>query len=61
MSDINEINKSLDELRQIQSMKYKGPQLSEFYKPSDEIKEYQYLTTGVIGICSGYLFFKITA
>ena len=57
-TDINETNKSLDELRQIQSTKYKGPQLNDFYKPSEEMKEYQYITTGVIGICSGYLLFK---
>ena len=42
-ADINETNKALDELRQIQStaklLEYKQPQLSDFYKPSDEMKE----------------------
>ena len=60
--DINETNKALDELRQIQSTamlsKYKEPQLNDFYKPSEEMKEYQYLTTGLMGISSGYLLFK---
>ena len=50
-ADINDTNKALDELKQIQSTeKYKEPQLNDFYKPSDEMKEYQYITTVVIGI-----------
>ena len=40
LSDINETNGALDELRQIQStallLKYKEPQLNDFYKPSEE-------------------------
>ena len=52
-ADINETNNALDELRQIQSTntlsKYKEPQLNDFYKPSNEMKEYQYLSTGIIG------------
>ena len=58
-ADINETNKALDELRQIQSTKYKEPQLNDFYKPSDEMKEYQYITSSVIGISTGYLLFKV--
>ena len=61
-ADINETNKALDELRQIQStaklLEYKQPQLSDFYKPSDEMKEKQYLTTGIIGASTGYALFK---
>ena len=57
-ADMNETNKTLDELRQIQSVKYKEPQLNYFYKPSDEMKEYQHITAGVIGNSSGYLLFK---
>ena len=61
-ADINESNKALDELKQIQSTdmqsKYKEPQLNYFYKPSDEMKEYQYLSTGIIGASAGYALFK---
>ena len=57
-ADTNETNKALDELRKIQSMKYKEPHLNDFYKPREEMKEYQYLTTGLIGISSGYALFK---
>ena len=59
---INDTNKALDELRQVQSTKEcKEPQLNDFYKPSDQTKEYQYINTDVIGISSGYLLFKMTA
>ena len=61
-ADINESNKALDELRQIRSTallsKYKELQLSDFYKPSEEMKEHQYLTTGIIGASAGYALFK---
>ena len=46
-ADINQTNHALDELRQIQTIQCKGrqfncePQLSDYYKPSKEIKEYQ--------------------
>ena len=56
--EINTTNKALDELKQIQSIQYKEPQLSDYYKQSDEMKGYQYLTTSVIGISSRYILFK---
>lgn len=50
LSNTNEninINKTLDELRSVQTIRYNGRQfneelkLSDCYKPSDEMKEYQ--------------------
>ena len=42
-ADLNATNKALDELRKIQStaklLEYRQPQLSDIYKPSDEMKE----------------------
>ena len=35
------------------------PQLSDFYKPSDEMKEYQSITVGILGSSSGYILYKI--
>ena len=58
--DINTTNNALDELRQIQSIQYKEPQLSDYYKLSDEMKDYRYLTISVVGISSGYMLFKYT-
>ena len=63
--DIGETNRALEQLRQVQSIQYNGktfnrePQLNDFYKPSDEMKEYQYITIGVVGVGSGYLLSKI--
>ena len=58
-ADLNAADKALDELRKIQStaklLEYRQPQLSDFCKPSDEMKEYQHLTTGIIGASAGYL------
>ena len=63
--DIGETNRALEQLRQVQSIQYNGktfnrePQLNDFYKPSDEMKEYQYITIGVVGVGSGYLLSRI--
>ena len=62
---IEDTNRALAQLRQVQSVQYNGktfnrePQLNDFYKPSDEMKEYQYITIGVVGVGSGYLVSKI--
>ena len=58
-ADLNATDKALDELRKIQFIEYKQPQLEDYYKPSDEMKEYQYLTTGIIGPSAGYALFKL--
>ena len=55
-------DKALDNLRWVQTVQYNGktfnrePQLSDFYQPSKEMKEYQYTTIGSIGIGTGYIF-----
>ena len=59
--DLQRTNKALDNLRRVQSIEYKKktfqrePQLSDFYKPSKEMEEYQYITIGSVGIGAGYL------
>ena len=59
--DIERTNKALDMLRRVQTIQYNGktfnrePQLSDFYQPCKEMKEYQYITIGSIGIGTGYL------
>ena len=58
-------DKSLHQLRQVQSIQYNGKtfdkelQLNDFYHSSDEMKEYQYIAIGVIGVGSGYLLRKM--
>ena len=62
---IENTNRALEQLRQVQSIQYNGktfnrePQLNDFYKPSDEMKEYQYITVGVVGVGSGFLLSRI--
>ena len=60
-ADLNATDKALDELRKIQStaklLEYQEPKLEDYYKPSDEMKEYQYLTSGIIGASAGYILF----
>ena len=57
--DIEDTNRALAQLSQVQSLKYNGqtfnrePQLNDFYHPSDKMKEYQYITIGVVGIGTG--------
>ena len=64
-NDIGTTDKALDQLRQVQSIQYNGktfnrePQLNDFYHPSDEMKEYQNIAIGVIGVGFGYLLRKM--
>ena len=59
--DIEDTNRALAQLGQVQSLKYNGqtfnrePQLNDFYHPSDKMKEYQYITIGVVGVGTGYI------
>ena len=63
--DINRTNYALGELRSLQRMKYSNvefnrePQLSDFYKPSDEMKEYQLLVVSVVGLKGGNIIPKL--
>ena len=58
-SDINVTNKDLNELKQIQSREYNEPKLGDYYNPSGERKEYQYVTIGVLGAFGGYIIYYL--
>ena len=57
--DIAETNKALEMLKKVQSILYNGitfnrePQLNDFYEPSIQMKDYQYITMGLLGMGSG--------
>ena len=59
--DLERTNKALENLRLVQAIQYNGkrfnrePQLSDFYQPSKEMKEYQCIIIRSIGIGAGYL------
>ena len=61
-ADINDTNKSLENLRKIQNEFKKEeenkPWLENYYIPSKEMKEYQNVAFLIIGITSGYLIEK---
>ena len=40
-------------------IQFDGRSFSDFYKPSDEMKEYQYVVIGVVGLGAGFLVYKI--
>ena len=52
---------SLDELGHIQTIQYndmkftRDPQLSDYYNPSDDMKEYQMVFIGLVGLGSRYI------
>ena len=54
-------NKALDQLRKIRTIEYKEkrfarePHINDFYKPSNEMQDYQLLVIGALGIGSGVL------
>ena len=62
--DINDTKKALDELRLIRTVEYGGlkftrePTLSDYYKPSDEMKEYQMIFIEAVGLDGGYVLHK---
>ena len=55
--DLDEVNEALHNLRTATEdlEEDEEPTLDEYYKPSDEMKEYMNIVTGVIGSVSGYL------
>ena len=63
-ADINDTNHSLDLLKKVQSIQFEGrtfsrePQLNDYYKSSDKMKEYQYIVIGATGPTGGYLIHK---
>ena len=63
--DIEDTNKALDMLRQVRTIRFKNtkfdrePRLSDFYKPNEEMRDYQYLVMGGLGVGAGYLIYKM--
>ena len=63
--DMVATNKALDMLRKIRTIKYQGknfekePHINDFYKPGNEMEDYQYLAVGALGIGSGVLLSRI--
>ena len=64
-ADLSTVNKALDLLKNMdvvyhddENRKYtfkREPQLRDFYTPSDKMKKYENITTGVVGLGSGML------
>ena len=63
--DMIATNKALDALRRIRTVEYKGrrfarePRVGDFYKPSNEMQDYQELVVGAIGVGSGVLLSRV--
>ena len=61
-ADINKTNKALDDLQKItyENKTFKRePHITDFYKPSDEIEEYQHVAVGLAGLAGGWGVYKI--
>ena len=59
--DLNETNEALHNLRTAteELKEDKEPTINDYYKPSDEVKMYMNVVTGVIGSVSGFLVTKL--
>ena len=55
--DLNETNEALHNLRT--ATEEEEPTLNDYYEPSDEMKMYMNVVTGVIGSVSGFLVTKL--
>ena len=56
-ADINKTNKALDNLRKItfENRTFtREPHESDFYEPSDEMREYQHVAVGLAGLIGGW-------
>ena len=51
-ADINRTNRALE------TLELEKPKLEDYYKESDEMKEYKILSFSIIGIGTGYVFYK---
>ena len=61
-ADINKTNKALDNLRKItfENRTFtREPHESDFYEPSDEMREYQHAAVGLAGLISGWGVYKL--
>ena len=61
--DLDEVNDALHKLRtateHLKESEAQEPTLDEYYKPSDEMKKYLDIVTGILGLGSGYLLTKL--
>ena len=63
--DMDETNKALDMLRKVRTISCDGvsysrrPQLNDLYKPSDKMKELQYVTVVGLGIGCAFILKRI--
>ena len=56
-ADINKTNKALDDLQKItyeDKTFEREPHISDFYKPSNEMEEYQHVVVGLAGLDGGW-------
>ena len=61
-ADINKTNKALDNLRKItyENRAFtREPDISDFYEPSDEMKEYRFAAIGLTGLIGGWGIYKL--
>ena len=61
-ADINKTNKALDDLQKItyeDKMFIREPHISDFYKPSNEMEEYQHVVVGLAGLAGRWGAYKI--
>ena len=54
-ADINDTNRAPEELGKIT----REPKLEDYYKPSDEMKEYQLVVVSLMGLGGGWVLHKI--
>ena len=59
-SDMEKTNRALDSLRMAHEELSldKEPTIHDYYKPSSEMKEYQQITIGILGLGSGFIITK---
>ena len=68
LKNLAEINKRLKSLeqesdnlsRECSEAAGNEPKLEDYYKPSDEIKEYQTIAFSIMGLGTGYVVYKFT-
>ena len=64
-ADINATNKALESLRKVQKITYeqktftRPPEVSDYYRPSREMEEYQHVVVGLTGLLGGWGAYKL--
>ena len=54
-ADINDTNHALDLLAKVGKTFPRESSVGDYYKPSDKMKQYQYVVVGVTGLAGGYM------